>query len=109
MKTRREMCVFILWLMLAPLAAWLGSARVQSAHACFSAQAGAGAATQTTQHGSITGEWQGDISRLHIIVKIGKEKDETGSFTGKRPSADQGHAMAPTQPDKSTQFLETLN
>ena len=31
MKMRREMCVFILWLMLAPLAAWLGSARVQSA------------------------------------------------------------------------------
>lgn len=28
MKTRRELCVFILWLMLAPLVAWLESATV---------------------------------------------------------------------------------
>ena len=97
MKTRREMCVLILWLMLAPLAAWLGNARADAAHANFSAEAGEGIATQAAQHGSITGEWQGAISRLHIIVKIDAVKGGAGAgaFTGNLTSVDQGNVTLP--------------
>ena len=88
MRTRREMCVFILWLMLAPLAAWLGKTRVRVAHA-----AGANTVAQTTDHGNFTGEWQGAIARLRLIVKIDRGAD--GAFTGKLTSVDQGNVVIP--------------
>lgn len=82
MRTRREMCVFILWLMLAPLAAWLGNTTVHAAHAA-----------QAEERGSIAGEWQGMIARLHLIVKIDRAAD--GAFTGKLTSVDQGNVTLP--------------
>ncbi|HEX7285346.1 MAG TPA: alpha/beta hydrolase [Candidatus Angelobacter sp.] len=78
MKTRREMCVFILWLMLAPLVAWLGSTTV---HAARSAQA--------PDRGNITGEWQGAIAKLHLSLKIDQAAD--GTLAGKLISVDQGN------------------
>jgi pimeloyl-ACP methyl ester carboxylesterase len=84
MKTRREMCVFILGLMLAPLVAWMGNTTVHAARAA-----------QTADRGHIAGEWQGAIARLHLILKIDQAAD--GALTGKLISVDQGNVIIPIE------------
>jgi pimeloyl-ACP methyl ester carboxylesterase len=83
MKTRQEMCVFILWLTIAPLLAWLGSPIVH---------AGA-SAPQTAEQSSIAGEWQGVIAKLRLNVKI--DQGQNGALTGKLMSVDQGNITIP--------------
>lgn len=51
-----------------------------------------GAAQPANAH-SITGEWQGMVSRLHLIVKIEQAAD--GTLTGKLTSVDQGNVTIP--------------
>jgi pimeloyl-ACP methyl ester carboxylesterase len=42
---------------------------------------------------SVTGEWQGMLSKLHLIIKIDQGTD--GAFSGKLTSVDQGNASIP--------------
>ncbi|HET7871907.1 MAG TPA: hypothetical protein VFL42_05305, partial [Terriglobales bacterium] len=83
MRTRREMYAFILWLMLAPLVAWLGSTTVHAALPAW----------QTPQQASIAGEWQGMIAKLRLNVKIDQGQD--GALTGQLTSLDQGNVTIP--------------
>jgi pimeloyl-ACP methyl ester carboxylesterase len=48
---------------------------------------------QAASGGGITGEWQGMVARLHLVVKIDQAPD--GTFTGKLTSVDQGNVTIP--------------
>lgn len=101
MKTRWESCVFIL-LMLLP-GAWLLNTSVQAGGATVFAQnrTGSGVAQESQSNQNtprataqnITGEWQGMLSRLHLIVKIDQAAD--GRLSGKLTSVDQGNVILP--------------
>jgi pimeloyl-ACP methyl ester carboxylesterase len=64
--------------------------------ACFlsaASPAGAAGLAQAADGHSITGEWQGIVAGLHLIVKIEQAAD--GAFTGTLTSVDQGNATIP--------------
>ncbi|HEX2777630.1 MAG TPA: hypothetical protein VHN10_13405, partial [Candidatus Acidoferrales bacterium] len=85
MRTRCERYAFILLVLL--VGASLSSAAVQPYR-----QANPAAPTappQAADARSITGEWQGMVARLHLIVKIEQAAD--GTLTGKLTSVDQGN------------------
>src|SRR5215475_3721671 len=106
MKTRWYTCVFIL--LALPTGTLLSSAAGQPANArvfgrtpsgpgsSSHLQANPAAPTgpaQATNGQSITGEWQGIVSKLHLILKIEQAAD--GSFTAKLTSVDQGNVTIP--------------
>jgi pimeloyl-ACP methyl ester carboxylesterase len=105
MTTRWKKCVYIL--LLIPLAAGLLSGAMQ-ASAIMAGQApsdpGSPAQSQVTATAppsppqaanskNITGQWQGMLSRLHLVVNIDKESD--GKLTAKLTSVDQGNVTIP--------------
>jgi hypothetical protein len=85
MKTRRRTCAFVLLLLLA------GTSRLPASQSAPSALAQTPA--QSANAGSITGEWQGMVGRLRLIVNIELASD--GTFRGKLISADQGKMSIP--------------
>jgi len=106
MKTRWYTCVFIL--LALPTGTLLSSAAGQPANArvfgrtpsgpgsSSRLQANPAAPTGTAQAAngqSITGEWQGMVSKLRLILKIEQAAD--GSFTAKLTSVDQGNVTLP--------------
>src|SRR5260221_3798062 len=75
--------------------------------------AGAGAAqspapvSQTTAQAGVTGEWQGALSRLRLVVKIDQTAD--GTLHGTLTSVDQGNVTIPIDkvtldPDRTLRF-----
>src|SRR5215510_11135818 len=106
MKTRWYTCVFIL--LALPTGTLLSSAAGQPANARVFGRTPSGpgsssrlqanpAATtgpaQAATGQSITGEWQGIVSKLHLTLKIEQAAD--GSFTAKLTSVDQGNVTLP--------------
>ncbi|MBZ5538223.1 MAG: alpha/beta hydrolase [Acidobacteriia bacterium] len=106
MKTIWEKCVFILLMLLA--GALLLSPAAQPTNASPRGQFASNASSSAQSHAnlaapagpaqaadgqSITGEWQGIVARLHLIVKIEQAAD--GTFTGKLTSVDQGNLTIP--------------
>ncbi|MBZ5552786.1 MAG: alpha/beta hydrolase [Acidobacteriia bacterium] len=105
MKTRRGKCAYILQSLLT--AAWLSIAAAQPAHTSplgpSPSNAGSWAQSQaapapagrlqTANGHNISGEWQGVVAGLHLIVKIEQAAD--GTFTGKLTSLDQGNVTLP--------------
>ena len=95
MKTRCQRCVLMAVLLF--LGTSLVSATAYAAESWPFVQAPPGANSspqlQTAEAHSITGEWQGMVSRLHLIVKI--EQAANGSFTAKLTSVDQGNVTIP--------------
>ncbi|HEY6351542.1 MAG TPA: alpha/beta hydrolase [Candidatus Angelobacter sp.] len=88
MRTRQEMCVFILGLMAILLVVSAGNVLAQqAADANHSAAAAAGAAPQAADQGGVTGEWQGMLSRYHLTVKI--EQSAGPGLTGTLTFVDQ--------------------
>jgi pimeloyl-ACP methyl ester carboxylesterase len=85
MKTRRRACVLILLLLL------VGTLRLPASQSAPAAPAQP--PMQTIDAGSITGEWQGMVARLHLIVNV--EQASGGTFTGKLISVDQGNISIP--------------
>lgn len=85
MKTRRNMCVFVLCLALLVL----GWATAMSAQAA----GGSTASSTAAQQGSITGEWQGILARQHLVFKF----DQTGTspLKGTLTLPDQGNVSLP--------------
>src|SRR5215471_19191851 len=90
MKTRQEICVLILGLIAVMLLIPPGNMAAQGSQ---STPAAIAAGAQAADSNSLTGEWQGMISRLHLIVKI--EQGTGGTFTGKLTSVDQGNVTLP--------------
>ena len=90
MKTRQEMCVLILGLIAVLLLILPGNMAAQGSQ---STPAAIAAGAQAADSNSLTGEWQGMISRLHLIVKI--DQATGGTFTGKLTSVDQGNVTLP--------------
>src|SRR5215467_7046970 len=89
MKTRRNMCVFVLCLALLILGwATAMSAQVASGNADSSANA-----AQSTGQQTISGEWQGALARQHLIVKI--EQPTDSSLKGTLGLPDQGNISLP--------------
>jgi pimeloyl-ACP methyl ester carboxylesterase len=106
MKTRWDMCVFILPALLT--GTLLLSAAGQQANAIVFGrapsvpgsssllQANQPASTEPAQAAngqSITGEWQGMIAKQRLIVKIERAAD--GTFTAKLTAVDQGNVTLP--------------
>jgi pimeloyl-ACP methyl ester carboxylesterase len=89
MRTRCERYAFILLVLL--VGASLSSAAVQPYRQ--SNPAAPTAPPQAADAHSITGEWQGMVARLHLIVKIEQAAD--GALTGKLTSVDQGNITIP--------------
>jgi hypothetical protein len=83
MKTRRQKCVYILCSVLM-LMGWVMNAAGQSASA---------APQSASRPGSITGEWQGAVSRLRLTLKI--EQPADAPLKGTMISVDQGNAAIP--------------
>ena len=104
MKTRYQWCV---WMMLgiclsgAPShAAGVGSSIQAPSGASATAQApnsatAPAAPAQSGEATRIASEWQGIISRLHLVVKI--DQDAAGAFTAKLTSVDQGNVTIPIE------------
>src|SRR5215470_133097 len=93
MKTRQEMCVLILCLSILVLCP--PNAAAQAAQDSHSTPTAPQASGQAVDPGSITGEWQGMVASLHLIVKI--EQAANGSLTGKLTSVDQGNITVPIE------------
>jgi len=81
MSTSQAKYFFLLWALIS--LAWAITA------------AGNSALPQATDAHSVTGEWQGMVSTLHLIIKI--EQGTNGAFSGKLTSVDQGNATIPIE------------
>src|SRR5262245_24113339 len=103
MKTRREKCVYMLCLALIPVQCfymlclamilmWPVFSFGQSANVAAQSPA-ATAQSQSEARSGITGEWEGALSRLHLILKL--EQPEGGPLKGMLISVDQGNASFP--------------
>ncbi|MGA2979908.1 MAG: alpha/beta hydrolase [Terriglobales bacterium] len=95
MKTRWEKCVFTMILLVwlsgeLPLSAAVGPENGSSPQSQATPPVGA---SQTADGRSVTGEWQGMVSRLHLIVTIEQAAD--GTLSGKLTSVDQGNVTIP--------------
>src|ERR1700691_705633 len=89
MKTRWEKCLFkTILVVLLSGAGWLNKEEASG----FGQSAGDGTA-QAADVRRVTGEWQGMVSRLHLIVKIEQASD--GTLSGKLTSVDQGNVTIP--------------
>jgi pimeloyl-ACP methyl ester carboxylesterase len=86
MRVRCERHVFILLMLLA-------GASLSGASVPPQTQPSAAAPAQTADAHSITGEWQGMVARLRLVVKIEQAAD--GTLTGKLTSVDQGNITIP--------------
>ncbi|HXN71707.1 MAG TPA: alpha/beta fold hydrolase [Candidatus Acidoferrales bacterium] len=86
MMTRGKCCAFILLVLLAGTLPSSAAGKPQS-------QSNSAAPAQAVDARSVTGEWQGMISSLHLIVKIEQAAD--GTLTGKLISPDQGNVTIP--------------
>lgn len=84
MKTREGMCVFILCLMAVVLAVCPGVLAAQAA------SQSAPAAQAANQNG-VTGDWEGNLSRYHMMVKI--EQGPGGDLTGKLTLGEQNTTL----------------
>src|SRR5262245_57447213 len=106
MKTSWYTCVFILmalltWPLLSSVAGLPANTKVfgqthSGPDSSSQLQADPAAPTgpaQTANGQSITGEWQGMIAKLHLILKIEQAAD--GSFKGKLILVDQGNVTLP--------------
>jgi pimeloyl-ACP methyl ester carboxylesterase len=71
----------------------LVGASLSSASAPPQTQASSAAPAQAADAHSITGEWQGMVARLHLVVKIEQAAD--GTLSGKLTSVDQGNITIP--------------
>lgn len=89
MRTRWQMCALVLPVLLA--GASLSSAAAQPKFQANPAEQVAKA--QAADARSVTGEWQGALAGLHLIVKIDQAAD--GTLTGKFISVDQGNVTIP--------------
>jgi pimeloyl-ACP methyl ester carboxylesterase len=89
MKTRWEKCLFTtILVVLLSGAGWLNKEEASG----FGQSAGDGTA-QAADVRRVTGEWQGMVSRLHLIVK--NEQASDGTLSGKLTSVDQGNVTIP--------------
>jgi pimeloyl-ACP methyl ester carboxylesterase len=88
MRTRQQNCVFTIAgiAMIGFITTWLTVAAVGASHA-------ASPAAQSSTGPSVAGEWQGMVSRLHLVVKIDQAAD--GTLSGKLTSVDQGNVTIP--------------
>ncbi len=75
------------------LSVLLAGASLSSASVPPQSQPNAAAPAQAADVHSITGEWQGMVARLHLIVKIEQAAD--GTLSGKLTSVDQGNITIP--------------
>ena len=86
MITRWKICAFILVMLLVGTLPSSAVGKPQS-------QSSAAAPAQAADADSVTGEWQGMIASLHLVVKIEQAAD--GTLTGKLISPDQGNVTIP--------------
>jgi pimeloyl-ACP methyl ester carboxylesterase len=99
MKTRQVKCVLIVCIALGFLSWTLSAAGQipkQGAVALPAATAEPQSAPATpvaTDHSTITGEWQGAITRLRLVIKIDQGPD--GPLKGTLTSVDQGNVTLP--------------
>jgi pimeloyl-ACP methyl ester carboxylesterase len=96
MKTRFQRCVLMPGLLLLLGTPLFGATAYAASNRLFvQAPSGVNSSPQsrTADAHSIAGEWQGMVSRLHLIVKI--EQTADGSFTAKLTSVDQGNVTIP--------------
>jgi pimeloyl-ACP methyl ester carboxylesterase len=89
MKTRRNSCVLMLCLAIL-LLAFASTVSGQSPSATTTTT---GAGTQAANQSPIIGEWQGAISRQHLILKFDQAVD--GSLNGTLVLPDQNNASVP--------------
>jgi pimeloyl-ACP methyl ester carboxylesterase len=88
MRTRQQNCVFTI----ASIAMMVFIA-ILFTRAAVGASQTAPAVAQSTTGRSVAGEWQGMVSRLHLVVKIDQAAD--GTLSGKLTSVDQGNVTIP--------------
>jgi pimeloyl-ACP methyl ester carboxylesterase len=88
MRTRRQNCVFII-----ASTAMIGFITILLTVAAVGAPHQASPVAQSTAGRSVAGEWQGMVSRLHLVVKIEQAAD--GTLSGKLTSVDQGNVTIP--------------
>jgi pimeloyl-ACP methyl ester carboxylesterase len=86
MKTRWNLYAFILLMLLVGTLPSSAAGKPQSS-------SDAASPAQAVDAHSVTGEWQGMIASLHLIVKIEQAAD--GTLTGKVISPDQGNVTIP--------------
>ena len=86
MKTRCKTCVLILCLALMILCGWPIPASAQPSNST-------GAGAQSAAHSPIAGEWQGTISRQHLVLKI--EHPTDAPLKGTLVVVDQGNVSIP--------------
>jgi pimeloyl-ACP methyl ester carboxylesterase len=98
MRTKREKCVLTMMTMMTTImmtvfaTTLLGLQSGASQLSAAQATPPVGAA-QAANVRSIAGEWQGMVSRLHLIIRIEQAAD--GTLTGKLTSVDQGNVTIP--------------
>jgi pimeloyl-ACP methyl ester carboxylesterase len=109
MNTRCWTCVWMLTGLLVGIGLWVARPVGAASYGIFiQAPAGASSSPQAPNNAAasaapaqaadakkITGEWQGIISRLHLVVKI--DQDASGALTGKLTSVDQGNVTIPIE------------
>jgi len=109
MNTRCWTCVWMLTGLLVGIGLWAARPVGAASYGIFiQAPAGASSSPQAPNNAAasaapaqaadakkITGEWQGIISRLHLVVKI--DQDASGALTGKLTSVDQGNVTIPIE------------
>jgi pimeloyl-ACP methyl ester carboxylesterase len=88
MRTRQQNCVFTI----ASIAMMVFITILFTLTAVGASQT-APAVAQSTTGRSVAGEWQGMVSRLHLVVKIDQAAD--GTLSGKLTSVDQGNVTIP--------------
>ncbi len=88
MRTRQQNCVFTI-----ASIAMMVFITILFTLAAVGASQTAPAGTQSTTGRSVAGEWQGMVSRLHLVVKIDQAAD--GTLSGKLTSVDQGNVTIP--------------
>jgi pimeloyl-ACP methyl ester carboxylesterase len=88
MRTRQQNCVFTI-----ASIAMMVLITILFTLAAVGASQTAPAVAQSTTGRSVAGEWQGMVSRLHLVVKIDQAAD--GTLSGKLTSVDQGNVTIP--------------